>query len=145
MPTSRPTEAEVVELVRHADAQATTAVSKNLWARVESQLDAAASATPPPRRFRVVHSRARRVRRLAAVAAVLLAVFGVTWFIASRDAATGTLVAQERLQRDLDRKALEGPLELDGTSRPLGRDLYRGVAIEEGTLGADVLQACNPC
>ena len=145
MPSESPTEAELVEIVRRADAASATPVSEGLWSRVESRLQADASVAAPPRRLRVVHSRVQRLRRLAAVAAVLLAVFGVTWYFASRDAASGTLVAQENLQRNLDREALEGPLELDGATRPLGRDLYRGVAIEEGTLGVEVIQACNPC
>ena len=142
MPADLPTEGEVVRLVRQADARAETPVSAGLWSRVEDRL-----AEAPARRssLRVVHSATRRMRRLAAVAAVLLAVLGLTWYAASRQAASGTLVSEERLQRTLDREALEGPLELDGRSRPLGRDLYRGVAVKEGDLSTDVIRACNPC
>lgn len=85
------------------------------------------------------------MRRLLAVAAILLAVIGLTWQLADRNNAQGTLVSDRDIQRTLKRRALEGPLELDGRSRPLGRDLYRGVAVKEGTLATNVLRACSPC
>ena len=142
MSANPPTEQEVVDLVRQADTSTEVPVSTELWARVEAGL-----AEAPRRRasLRVVHSAAHRVRRLAAVAAVVLAVIGLTWYAADRRAARGTLVTQKGLQRNLEREALEGPLELDGQSRPLGRDLYRGVAVKEGELGTEVIRACNPC
>lgn len=142
MPAKSPSENGIVDLVRQADARVRVPVSDGLWERVERRLPEPAQRKAT---LRVVHSTAQRVRRLAAVAAVLLAVLGLTWYVADRQAARGTLVHETGLRRSLDRQALEGPLELDGRSRPLRRELYRGVAVKEGDLGTEVLRACNPC
>ena len=140
-----PTETEIVDRVR-ATLHATEApVSDRLWGRVSARLDGVAVGTPPPPRLRVAHSSVRRMRRLAAVAAVLLLTLGAGLYLATLQRSGGTLTATEALQRDLDRAALEGPLELDGRVRPLGRDLYEGVAIEDGSLPTGALRACSPC
>ena len=165
MPADLPTDRDLVDLVRAAEARATVPVSPDLWSRVAGELPSVAEgvgadvsqARPLPKptpedayqrargKLRVVHSSITRMRRLAAVAAVLLAVLGVGYWFVAREAARGALVEESTLQRSLDRAALEGPLEVDGRSRPLGRDLYRGVAIEEGNYATDVIRACNPC
>ena len=143
MPADRPSEDYLVDLVREDLTARETPVSDGLWSRVESRLDAPAAA--PRARMTVVHSSARRMRRLAAVAAVLLLAVGLAWFSATRERPAEQLVSTERLQRALDREALEGPLELDGATRPLGRDLYEGVAVKLGTARTDALRACDPC
>lgn len=142
MPTNATPEDQLVERVRQLESRHTLPVTEELWARVAEGLPASDARARP---LRVAYSSTRRMRRLAAVAAVLLAVLGLTWYLAGREASRGSLVTQASLQRSLDRRALEGPLELDGRTRPLGRDLYRGVAVKEGTLATDVLRACDPC
>ena len=145
MPADRPTETELVDLVRERLRSRETPASDALWSRVASRLDAPARREHPRARMTVVHSSVRRMRRLAAVAAALLLAVGLAWFAATRERPAEQLVSAERLQRTLDRQALEGPLELDGASRPLGRDLYEGVAVKLGTARTDALRACDPC
>ena len=152
MPADRPTEQAIVDLVRDEVRARETPVSEGLWARVEARLpavDRRAGAPVPPRpraRMTIVHSSVRRTRRLVAVAASLLILtIGLAWRSTAREDPSERLVSRGDLRRALDRQALEGPLELDGATRPLGRDLYEGVAVKLGTAGTDAIRACDPC
>ena len=148
MPTNAPTEREIVDRVRAALIRRETPVSTQLWSRVEAGLSVAEAQPPvavPRARMTVAHSAARRMRRLVAVAATLLVVCALGLYLATQPRTADQLVSGAQLQRTLDRQALEGPLELDGATRPLGRELYEGVAVKLGTEGTDALRACNPC
>ena len=134
-------EDQVTQLVRDTDARAEHAPSAAVWGRVEAHLDAAAQP-----RLRVVHRANRgRMRVLLAVAACLLAVFGLTWYTTTTPDQDGAVLSEVDIQRTIERGQLQGPLELEGETTTLRRSIYDGVVVKVGELRTDALQVCEAC
>ncbi len=150
-------EQNIEDLIRKADQGATAPISDSLWQRVEAGLDAnltsahapvEALAAKPISNLRVVRQANQvRFRRLLAIAASLLALLGVGWWLSAPQAK----VESEQLLSssndiDLDRSTLEGPLEIDGDVQPgVSRSIYEGVIVKNGEMSVSTLRVCSPC
>ncbi len=144
MSHSNLTEDQVTARVREADAHLQLTPSPKVWERVEASL--ATSASPVHNSpLRVVHrANHSRMRTLLAVAACLIAVFGLTWFYASSPD-EGVVLSDTAILRTVERSQLNGALELDGESIPLRNSLYDGVVVKVGEMRTDALQVCEAC
>lgn len=84
------------------------------------------------------------MRMLYAVAACLMAVFGLSWYY-TKSPGEGAVLSEVDILRSVERMQLEGPLELDGETTPLRRSLYDGVVVKVGEMATRELMVCEAC